>query len=29
LPAAITAAGRFVREEEPLLFEAPRLAIAG
>jgi diguanylate cyclase (GGDEF)-like protein len=29
LPAVIQAAGRFAREEEPLLFEAPRLAIAG
>jgi diguanylate cyclase (GGDEF)-like protein len=29
LPATIAAAGRFAREEEPLLFDAPRLAIAG
>jgi diguanylate cyclase (GGDEF)-like protein len=29
LPAAIAAAGRFVREEEPTLSDAPRLAIAG
>ncbi|MBI5318765.1 EAL domain-containing protein [Bradyrhizobium sp.] len=29
LPAAIAAAGRFVREEEPMLFDAPRLAAAG
>jgi len=29
LPAAIAAAGRFVREEEPMLSDAPRLAVAG
>jgi diguanylate cyclase (GGDEF)-like protein len=29
LPAAIAAAGRFVREDEPMLFDAPRLAAAG
>ena len=29
LPAAIAAAARFVREEEPMLFDAPRLAAAG
>lgn len=29
LPAAIAAAGRFVREEEPMLFNTPRLAAAG
>ena len=29
LPAAIAAAARFVREEEPMLFDPPRLAAAG
>ena len=29
LPAAIAAAGRFVREDEPMLFDPPRLAAAG
>ena len=29
LPAVIAAAGRFAREEEQLLFDAPRHAIAG
>ena len=29
LPAAIAAAGRFVREEEPHLFDAPRLSLVG
>ena len=29
LPAAIAAAGRFVREDEPMLFDAPLLAAAG
>ncbi len=29
LPAVIAAAGRFVREEQPQLLDAPRLAIAG